>query len=72
MTDLQVGNIALKAVVFNTTVGEAEEQLKRTVPLNRIGTIHEVADVAAYLMSSQASYVTGQAVNVGGGIVMEL
>jgi NAD(P)-dependent dehydrogenase (short-subunit alcohol dehydrogenase family) len=72
MTDLQVGNIALKSVVFNTTVEEAEEQLKGTVPLNRIGTIDEVADVAAYLMSGQASYVTGQALNVGGGILMEL
>jgi NAD(P)-dependent dehydrogenase (short-subunit alcohol dehydrogenase family) len=72
MTDLQVGNIALKSIVFNTTVEEAEEQLKRTVPLNRIGTIDEVADVAAYLMSGQSSYVTGQALNVGGGILMEL
>ena len=72
MTDLQVGNIALKAVVFETSVEEAENQLKSTVPLNRIGTIDEVADVAAYLMSSQSSYVTGQAVSVGGGILMEL
>jgi NAD(P)-dependent dehydrogenase (short-subunit alcohol dehydrogenase family) len=72
MTDLQVGNIGLKAVVFGTTVEEAEKQLKSTVPLNRIGTIDEVADLAAYLMSNQSSYITGQAVNVGGGILMEL
>ena len=72
MTDLQVGNIALKAVVFETSLEEAENQLKSTVPLNRIGTIDEVADLAAYLMSNQSSYITGQAVNVGGGILMEL
>ena len=72
MTDLQVGNIALKAVVFGTSVEEAEEQLKQTVPLNRIGTIDEVADLAAYLVSDQSSYITGQALNIGGGIMMEL
>ncbi len=72
MTDLQVGNIALKAVVFDTSAEEAEEQLKRTVPLNRIGTIDEVADLAAYLVSDQSTYITGQAVNIGGGILMEL
>jgi NAD(P)-dependent dehydrogenase (short-subunit alcohol dehydrogenase family) len=72
MTDLQVGNIFLKAVVFETSVDEAEEQLKSTIPLSRIGTIDEVADLAAYLMSNQSSYITGQAINVGGGILMEL
>ncbi len=72
MTDLQVGNIALKAVVFGTSMEEAEEQLKNMVPLKRIGTIEEVADLAAYLISNQSSYITGQAINVGGGILMEL
>ena len=72
MTDLQVGNIALKAVVFETTVEEAEKRLKDTVPLSRIGTIDEVADLAAYLVSDQSSYITGQAINIGGGILMEL
>ena len=72
MTDLQIGNIALKAVVFNTTVEEAEKQLKSTVPLNRIGTVDEVADLAAYLFSGQSSYITGQAINIGGGILMEV
>ena len=72
MTDLQVGNIFLKAVVFETSVDEAEEQLKSTIPLNRIGSIDEVADLAAYLMSNQSSYITGQAINVGGGMLMEL
>ncbi|MFO7963289.1 MAG: SDR family NAD(P)-dependent oxidoreductase [Desulfobacterales bacterium] len=72
MTDLQVGNIALKAVVFGTSAEEAEEQLKRTVPLNRIGSIDEVADLSAFLLSSRSAYITGQAINIGGGILMEV
>jgi hypothetical protein len=31
-----------------------------------------VADLAVYLASEQSSYITGQAVNIGGGIMMEV
>jgi NAD(P)-dependent dehydrogenase (short-subunit alcohol dehydrogenase family) len=71
-TDLQEGNLALKAVVFNTTMEEAEKIMTATVPLGRMGTIDEVADLCAYLVSDQSSYITGQAINIGGGLLMEL
>ena len=71
-TDLQEGNIALKAVVFNTNMEEAEKQITATVPLGRMGTIDEVADLCAYLVSDQSSYITGQALNIGGGMLLEL
>jgi NAD(P)-dependent dehydrogenase (short-subunit alcohol dehydrogenase family) len=71
-TDLQEGNIALKAVVLNTSVEEAEKQMTNAVPMGRMGTIEEVADLAAYLASTESSYITGQAVNIGGGFLMEL
>ena len=70
-TDLQEGNIALKSIVFNTTVEEAEKLMTATVPLGRMGTIDEVADLCVYLVSDQSSYITGQAVNIGGGMLME-
>ena len=71
-TDLQEGNVALKAIVMNTTVEEAEKTMVGLVPLGRMGTINEVADTAVYLVSPQSSYITGQAVNVGGGYLVEL
>ncbi len=71
-TDLQEGNIALKSFVFQTSAAEAERQMTAAVPLGRMGTIDEVADLCAFLVSDRAAYMTGQAVNIGGGSLMEL
>lgn len=71
MTDLQVGNIALKAHFFETSVEEAEKRMCESVPLGRMGTIDEVADLCSFLASDESSYITGQAINIGGGLLME-
>ncbi len=39
-------------------------------PLGRLGTPNDVAGVALFLASTDADYVTGQAINVTGGMVM--
>jgi 3-oxoacyl-[acyl-carrier protein] reductase len=38
-------------------------------PFNRVGTAHDVADVAAFLASDAARWITGQNVQAGGGVV---
>lgn len=43
--------------------------LERT-PLNRLGKPDDVADVAYFLASNEARYMTGQAINVTGGMIM--
>jgi NAD(P)-dependent dehydrogenase (short-subunit alcohol dehydrogenase family) len=40
----------------------------RAIPLGRLGTPEEVAHVVAFLASAEASYLTGQAINVTGGL----
>ena len=43
-----------------------------TIPLGRLGSTDEVANLVAFLASSESSYMTGQAINVTGGQLMEL
>ena len=39
-------------------------------PLGRLGRASDVADVALFLASPESDYLTGQAINVTGGMVM--
>lgn len=47
----------------------AEKQFAAIHPMNRMGTAREVADSVVWLCSSQASFITGQALAVDGGMV---
>jgi meso-butanediol dehydrogenase / (S,S)-butanediol dehydrogenase / diacetyl reductase len=49
--------------------GEFLRKRVETVPLGRIGTPDDVAGVVAFLCGPDASYITGQAINVDGGLV---
>jgi len=49
--------------------GREEEWLEQT-PLKRLGEPEEVAGPIAFLASDAASYITGAALNVNGGLVM--
>lgn len=46
------------------------ESMVRAIPMRRPGLPEEVADLALFLASPQASYITGQAVSVSGGLTM--
>ena len=49
---------------------KVREAMVADIPLGKIGTPENVADAVVFLVSDQASYITGQTINVDGGMVM--
>lgn len=45
-----------------------ENELKKIIPVNRFGTSEEVAHLVSFLVSEKASYITGEVININGGI----
>jgi 3-oxoacyl-[acyl-carrier protein] reductase len=48
--------------------GIAGDQIKKVIPLKRIGKPEEIAAVVAFLASDEAAYLTGQVLRVDGGL----
>jgi 3-oxoacyl-[acyl-carrier protein] reductase len=49
---------------------EVKENYKKGIPLGRMGSVDDVANAVLFLVSEQASYITGQVLHVDGGLVM--
>jgi len=51
-----------------TIIAQAEDRIRKTIPMGRLGKPGELKGVAVFLASPAASYVTGQVIAVDGGI----
>src|SRR5687767_745082 len=49
---------------------EHREKMIEGIPLKRFGTVEEVGRIAAFLLSDDARYITGQVIQVDGGLAM--
>jgi NAD(P)-dependent dehydrogenase (short-subunit alcohol dehydrogenase family) len=52
--------------------GEAQplDVMAQHIPIARAGTLDDIADACEFLCSDKASYITGQQINVNGGMYM--
>ncbi len=66
-------NIRMNAVLpgFISSLPEKEDRRAR-IPMGRYGKVEEIAEVAAFLLSDAASYVTGQNLKVDGGLARSI
>ena len=49
---------------------EVKEEISKNIPLKRMGTVEDVANVVKFLASKDSSYITGQVINIDGGMLM--
>ncbi len=65
---IRVNAISPGVIRTETPNKERQEQFRQQTVLRRLGEPEEVARVVAFLAGNGASYITGQTVDVGGGI----
>ena len=66
--NITVNAVAPGFIRTDMTSNLDEKELVKMVPANRFGEAEEVADLVSFLVSKKASYITGEIVNINGGI----
>ena len=67
-TAMQAREIGWEAKLRGVTEAQIKEEYVRSIPLGRIEEPEDVAKVVLFLASDDAAYMTGQAINVTGGM----
>jgi 3-oxoacyl-[acyl-carrier protein] reductase len=69
--DITVNAVAPGFIATEMTAALGEqilEQVKKEIPLGRLGNPQDVADAVLYLASDSAAFITGQVLTVDGGL----
>ena len=66
--DVTVNAIAPGFIETDMTKNLPVEELKKLVPMNRFGKPEEVASLVGFLVTPDASYITGEVININGGL----
>jgi len=62
------GGTVTEGMIAGGFGGEYQRHIEANAPLRRIGQVEDVASVAVFLAGPDAKYVTGQVMNVAGGM----
>ena len=66
--NVTVNAVAPGFIISDMTKDLDSDALKKFVPANRFGEAQEVADLVSFLVSDKAAYITGEVININGGL----
>jgi NAD(P)-dependent dehydrogenase (short-subunit alcohol dehydrogenase family) len=66
-----VANALAPALIDTPMMGEQPPGMADRVPVGRLGTPDDVADLATYACSAHAGYITGEVIDVNGGFLVD-
>lgn len=66
--NITVNAVAPGFIQTDMTADLDEKELSKHIPAGRFGHAEEVADLVAFLASKKSSYITGETININGGI----
>ena len=72
-SNILVNSVATGFIETNMTdvlKDDVKQEIAKNIPLKRMGTAQDVANVVKFLASDDSSYITGQVINVDGGMLM--
>ena len=67
---ITVNAIAPGVIETDMTQDLPVDEVRKMIPMKRFGKAKEVASLVNYLMSEDASYITGQVISVNGGLYL--
>ena len=70
LTEMHRDELRYRAKEEGVSPEEMEAAVRRAIPLGRHGTGEDIAGAVAWLLSEDASYVTGQTISVNGGVLL--
>jgi len=65
---ITVNAVAPGFITTDMTKDLNEDELKQMIPMNRFGKAEEVAHLVSFLASEKSAYITGEVININGGI----
>ena len=66
--NITVNAVAPGFIQTDMTASLDEKELSKRIPMGRFGKAEEVANLVSFLVSDKASYITGEVININGGI----
>jgi len=66
--NITVNAVAPGFIHSDMTANMDEKELKKLIPANRFGEPEEVANLVSFLASPKAGYITGEVININGGV----
>jgi 3-oxoacyl-[acyl-carrier protein] reductase len=64
-------NVVTPGYIETDMIGDIKnyfEEIRKTIPLKRIGSVDDVANVVEFLVSEKSNYIVGQVIPVNGGV----
>jgi 3-oxoacyl-[acyl-carrier protein] reductase len=62
-------NCLAPGLIETAMTGQIHEQVMAAIPMQRMGSVDEVAGIAAFLFTDDAGYITRQVIGINGGLI---
>ena len=69
--NITVNSVAPGFIQTDMTQGLIDEEITQKIPLQRVGSVEDVASLINFLVSEESNYITGQTLVVDGGLFMK-